>query len=164
MLFVYCFSSHQNSLPLGDKLNWLFGKNSDIGGDHTIDGLRSAADQTSPHQSAMIKSHLTGGTVCEDLKISDDLDTQVPEGGTALDSERLPAHQNAVDLRNAFKVMGSLRAQEQASGTPSVVNPQVLLPFLQSLCSQVNHLRLKDGDRRLGRRAVTAEEGVQRAG
>ncbi|XP_010137539.1 PREDICTED: uncharacterized protein C10orf88 homolog, partial [Buceros rhinoceros silvestris] len=152
----------KNSLPLGDKLNWLFGKNSDIGGDRTIDGLHSAADQTPLHQSAMIKNHLSSETVCEDLKISDDLDTQVPEGGTTSDSERLPAQQNAVDLRNAFKVMGSLCAQEQASGTPSVVNPQALLP--NNLCSHVNHLRLKDGDRRLGRRAVTAEEGVQRAG
>lgn len=164
MLFVYWFSSHQNSLPLGDKLNWLLGKSSDIGGDHTVDGLRSAADQTSLHQSAMITNHLSSETVCEDLKMSDDVDTEVPEGGNTLDSERLPTQQNAVDLRGAFKVMGSSCVQEQASGMPSVVNPQALLPFLQSLCSQVNHLRLKDGDRQLGRRAVTAEEGVQRTG
>lgn len=159
------FFSHQNSLPLGDKLNWIFGKNSDFGGDHAIDGLRSAALQMSLDQPASeplsVKNDLTSETVYEDLKISHDLNTEVPEGGNTSGSERLTTQQNTVDLRNYFKVMGSLHMQEQVSETPSVANPQVLLPFLQNLCSQVNHLRLKDGDRRFGKNAVTKEEGIQ---
>ncbi|XP_075613812.1 ATPase PAAT [Balearica regulorum gibbericeps] len=155
----------KNSLPLGDKLNWIFGKNSDFGGDHAIDGLRSAALQTSLDQPASeplsVKNDLTSETVYEDLKISNDLNTEVPEGGNTSDSERLTTQENTVDLRNYFKVMGSLHMQEQASETPSVANPQVLLPFLQNLCSQVNHLRLKDGNRRFGKNAVTKEEGIQ---
>ncbi|KAM6090099.1 ATPase PAAT [Theristicus caerulescens] len=158
----------KNSLPLGDKLNWIFGKNSDFGGDHEIDGLHSAAIQTSQDQSAgeplPVKNHLTSETVYEDLKISRDLNTQVPERGNTSDSERLTTQQNTIDLRNDFKVMGSLHTQEQASETPNVANPQVLLPFLQNLCSQVNHLRLKDGDRHFGKNAVTKEEGVQCVG
>ncbi|XP_072727331.1 ATPase PAAT [Ciconia boyciana] len=157
----------KNSLPLGDKLNWIFGKNSDFGGDRAIDGLRSAAIQTSLDQSASeplpVKNHLTSETVCEDL-ISRDLNMQAPERGNTSHSKRLTTQQNRVDLRNDFKVVGSLHMQEQVSETTSVANPQVLLPFLQNLCSQVNHLRLKDGDKHFGKNAVTKEEGIQCVG
>ncbi|XP_010148420.1 PREDICTED: uncharacterized protein C10orf88 homolog, partial [Eurypyga helias] len=155
----------KNSLPLGDKLNWIFGKNSDFGGDHAIDGLCGAAIQTSLDQSTSeplhVKNHLTSETVYEDLKINCDPSTQIPERGNTSDSERLATQQNTVDLRKDFKVMGSLHAQEQASKTLNTANPPMLLPFLQNLCHQVNHLRLKDGDRRFGKNAVTKEEGVQ---
>ncbi|XP_029886654.1 ATPase PAAT isoform X2 [Aquila chrysaetos chrysaetos] len=158
----------KNSLPLGDKLNWIFGKSSDFGGDHAIDGLRSAAIQTLLDQSASeplpVKKQLTSETIYEDIKISHDLNTQVPERGNTFDSDRLTTQQNTVDLRNDFKVMGSLHMQEQVSETPNVANPQVLLPFLQNLCSQVNRLRLKDGDRHFGKNAVTKEEGIQCVG
>ncbi|KAM6066734.1 ATPase PAAT isoform 2-T2 [Chlamydotis macqueenii] len=127
----------KNSLPLGDKLNWIFGKNSDSGGDHAIDGLRI---QTSLDQSAgeplPAKNHLTSQAVYGGLKISHDPSTQIPERGSTSDSEGLTTQQNIVDLRNYFKVMGSLHMQEQASETPKVANPQLLLPFLQNLCSQ----------------------------
>ncbi|KAM6415815.1 ATPase PAAT [Rhynochetos jubatus] len=153
----------KNSLPLGDKLNWIFGKNPDFGGDRAIDGLRAAAVQMSPDQSTSeplsVKTHSTSETVCEDLNC--DLNTQVPERGDTSDSERLAPQQNTVDLGKDFKVMGSLHVQEQASEPPNIANPQMLLPFLQNLCSQVNHLRLKDGDRRFGKSTVTKEEGVQ---
>ncbi|KFV51834.1 Uncharacterized protein C10orf88, partial [Tyto alba] len=158
----------KNSLPLGDKLNWIFGKNSDFGGDHAVVGLCSAAIQTSLDQSASeplpVKNHSTSETVYEHLKISHDPNVQVPERGNASDSERLTTQQNTVDLRNYLKVMGSLHMQEQVSKTPNVANPQVLLPFLRNLCSQVNHLRLKDGDRHYGKNAVTKEEDIQCVG
>ncbi|KAM6329997.1 ATPase PAAT [Podargus strigoides] len=158
----------KNSLPFGDKLNWVFGKNSDFGGDHAVDGLCSAAVQTSLDQSTSeplpLKNHLTSETVYKDLQINSDLNTQVPERGNTSDSERLPTQQSTVDLRNYLKVMGSLHMQEKESETPNVANPQVLLPFLQNLCSQVNHLRLKDGDRRFGKNAVTKEESSQCVG
>ncbi|XP_052655594.1 ATPase PAAT [Harpia harpyja] len=158
----------KNSLPLGDKLNWIFGKNSDFGGDHAIDGLRSAAIQTLLDQSASeplpVKNQLTSETIYEDVKISHGLNTQVHERGNTFDSDRLTTQQNTVDLRSDFKVMGSLHMQEQVSETPNVANPQVLLPFLQNLCGQVNRLRLKDGDRHFGKNAVTKEEGIQCVG
>ncbi|XP_064922856.1 ATPase PAAT isoform X2 [Columba livia] len=155
----------KNSLPFGDKLKWIFGKNSDFGGDLAVDGLCSAALSPSPDQPASEplpgKNHLTSETAYEDLKTGHDPNTQVPEGENTSDSERLTTQQNTVDLRSYFKAVGSLQTQQQASETPSVANPQVLLPFLQNLCSQVNHLRLKDGDRRFGKNVVTKEEGIQ---
>ncbi|OPJ84107.1 hypothetical protein AV530_015605 [Patagioenas fasciata monilis] len=155
----------KNSLPFGDKLKWIFGKNSDFGGDLAVDGLRSAALWPSPDQPASeplpVKNHLTSEIAYEDLKTGHDLNTQVPKGGNTSDSERLTTQQNTVDLRSYFKAMGSLHTEEQASETPSVANPQVLLPFLQNLCSQVNRLRLKDGGRRFGKNVGTKEEGIQ---
>lgn len=144
------------------------GKNSNFGGDRAIDGLRSAALQSSLSPSANeplpVKNHLTSEALYKDLRITRDLNSEVPERGNTWDSERLPAWQNAVDLRNDLKAVGSLQVQEQEGETPNVANPQVLLPFLQNLCTQVNHLRLKDGERHLGKRAVAKEEGVQSVG
>uniref|UniRef100_A0A8C3H3N8 Uncharacterized protein n=1 Tax=Corvus moneduloides TaxID=1196302 RepID=A0A8C3H3N8_CORMO len=158
----------KNSFPLGDKLSWILGKNSDFGGDLAIDGLHSAALQSSLSPSASeplpVKNHLTSEALYKDLRITRDLNSEVPERGNILDSERLPTQQNAVDLRNDLKAVGSLQVQEQAGETPNVANPQVLLPFLQNLCTQVNHLRLKDGERHLGKRAVAKEESVQSVG
>uniref|UniRef100_A0A8B9IWB4 Uncharacterized protein n=1 Tax=Amazona collaria TaxID=241587 RepID=A0A8B9IWB4_9PSIT len=156
----------KNSSPFGDKLNWIIlGKNADCGGDSAVDGLRIAALQPSLDPSASeplpVKNHLTSETEHEDLKISHDLNTQVPERGNTSDSERLTTHQSPVDLRDDFKAVASLHMQEQESGTPNVATPQVLLPFLQNLCTQVNHLRLKDGDRHSGKHALGKEEGIQ---
>ncbi|XP_071605733.1 ATPase PAAT [Heliangelus exortis] len=157
----------KNSLPLGDKLNWIFGKNSDFGGDHAIDGLCGAALQSSLDQSASdplpVRNNLTSEAVREDLKMSYDLNTQIPKRGNISGFERLPTHQNTVDLGNYVKIMGSLHMQEQGGETPNVARAQVLLPFLQNLCSQVNHLRLRDGEKHFGK-AVIKEEDVQCVG
>ncbi|XP_010007976.1 PREDICTED: uncharacterized protein C10orf88 homolog, partial [Nestor notabilis] len=159
----------RNSSPFGNKLNWIIlGKNADCGGDRAVDGLHSAALQPSLDPSASeplpVKNHLTSETEHEDLRIGHDLNTQVPERGNTSDSERLTTQQSTVDVRDDFKVVGSLRMQEQESGTPNVATPQVLLPFLQNLCTQVNHLRLKDGNRHSGKHAVAKEEGIQCVG
>uniref|UniRef100_A0A8C6J6U4 Uncharacterized protein n=1 Tax=Melopsittacus undulatus TaxID=13146 RepID=A0A8C6J6U4_MELUD len=102
--------------------------------------LDPSASETLP-----VKNHLTSDTEHEDLKISHDLSTQVPERENSSDSEILSTQQSTVDLGDDFKVVGSLPMNQQESGTPNVATPQVLLPFLQNLCTQVNHLRLKDG-------------------
>ncbi|KAL9847571.1 ATPase PAAT [Geothlypis trichas] len=159
----------KNSFSLGDKLSWLMGRNSDFGGDHAMDGMHRAALQSSlspPASEPMpVKNHLTSEAVYKDVKITRDLNSELPERGNTLDSERLPTQQNAVDLRNDLKVMGSLLVQQQQAGeTANLANPQVLLPFLQNLCTQVNHLRLRDGERHLGKSAVPKEETVQSAG
>nr|XP_027315997.1 ATPase PAAT isoform X2 [Anas platyrhynchos] len=153
----------KNSSPLGDKLSWIFGKNSDFGDENPVDGLHGATVQMSQDQSdsesLSVKNPLTSETVCEDSKINLDQNTQVPERENVSDSGGLTTQQNTVDFRNDLKVMGSLLMQEQTN--QNVASPQVLLPFLQNICSQVNHLRLKDGDRHLSKNTVTKEEGIQ---
>ncbi|XP_021255264.1 uncharacterized protein C10orf88 homolog isoform X1 [Numida meleagris] len=156
----------KNSLPLGDKLSWMFGKNSGFGDEHPVDGLHGAALQRSLDQSVSespsVKNPLPSETGCENLNL--DLKAQVPEGEDASNSRELNTQTKAVDLRNDFKAMGSLLMQEQTNRIQNVATPQVLLPFLQNLCSQVNHLRLKDGERHLDKKVVTKEEGIQTVG
>uniref|UniRef100_A0A8C5U584 Chromosome 10 open reading frame 88 n=1 Tax=Malurus cyaneus samueli TaxID=2593467 RepID=A0A8C5U584_9PASS len=89
-----------------------------------------------------VKNHLTSEAMYKDLKITRDLNSELPERENTLGSERLPTQQNAAGLRNDLKNVGSLQVQEQAGEIPNVPNPQVLLPFLQNLCTQVNHLRI----------------------
>lgn len=156
----------KNSLPLGDRLSWMLGKNSDIGNEHPVDGLHGAGIQTSLHQSVSespsVRNPLTSETGCENLNL--DLEAQVPDGEDASNSIELITQQNTVDLRNDFKAMGSLLMQEQTDRIRNIAAPQMLLPFLQNLCSQVNHLRLKDGERHLDKNVVTKEEGIQTVG
>uniref|UniRef100_A0A8C3LM06 Chromosome 10 open reading frame 88 n=1 Tax=Chrysolophus pictus TaxID=9089 RepID=A0A8C3LM06_CHRPC len=156
----------KNSLPLGDKLSWMFGKNSDFGNEHPVAGLHGAAIQTSLHQSvsesSSVRNPVTSETGCENLNL--DLKAQLPEGEDASNSRELNTQQNTGDLRNDFKAMGSLLMQEQTGRIRNVAAPQMLLPFLQNLCSQVNHLRLKDGERHLDKNVATKEEGIQTVG
>nr|XP_014128095.1 uncharacterized protein C10orf88 homolog [Zonotrichia albicollis] len=158
----------KNSFPFGEKLSWIMGRNSGFGGDHALDGMHRAALQSSLNpptsEPLPVKNHLTSEAVYRDVKITRDLNSELPETGNTLDSERLPTQQNAADLRNDLKVMGSLHMQQQAGETPNLANPQVLIPFLQNLCTQVNHLRLRDGERHLGKSAVAKEETAQSAG
>uniref|UniRef100_A0A8D2MAH7 Uncharacterized protein n=1 Tax=Zonotrichia albicollis TaxID=44394 RepID=A0A8D2MAH7_ZONAL len=119
---------------------------------------------TSPVRNAL--KRFWGFLICTFCHFHPDLTvaTQMSAGRNTLDSERLPTQQNAADLRNDLKVMGSLHMQQQAGETPNLANPQVLIPFLQNLCTQVNHLRLRDGERHLGKSAVAKEETAQSAG
>ncbi|XP_042719500.1 ATPase PAAT [Lagopus leucura] len=160
------YQQKQNSLPLGDKLSWIFGKSSDFGSEHPVDGFHSAAIQTSLHQSvsesSSVRNPATSETGCEN--INPDLKAQLPEGRDTSNSTELNTQQSTVDLRNDFKAMGSLLMQEQTDRIQNVAAPQMLLPFLQNLCSQVNHLRLKDGEKHLDKNVATKEEGIQTVG
>uniref|UniRef100_A0A8C9FBT6 Chromosome 10 open reading frame 88 n=1 Tax=Pavo cristatus TaxID=9049 RepID=A0A8C9FBT6_PAVCR len=159
------YQQKQNSLPLGDKLSWMFGKK-DFGSEHPVDGSHGAATQTSLHpsvsESSPVRKPLASETGCEDLNV--DQKAQVPEGEDAANSRELNTQQNTADLRNDFKAIGSLLMQEHTDRIQNVAAPQVLLPFLQNLCSQVSHLRLKDGERHLDKSVVTKEEGIQTVG
>ncbi|XP_069719895.1 ATPase PAAT isoform X2 [Phaenicophaeus curvirostris] len=155
----------KNSLPLGDRLNWIFGKTTDFGGGHAIDGLCGAAVRTPLDRLAgepfPVKNHVTSETENKDVQKSHHQNMCVPERGSASAAERLTAQQNTPGLRDSVKVMGYLNMQEQVSATLAVPDPQVLLPFLQSLCSQVTHLRLRGGDRPSEKSTATKEEGIQ---
>ncbi|XP_010223760.1 PREDICTED: uncharacterized protein C10orf88 homolog [Tinamus guttatus] len=158
----------KNTLPLGDKLNWIFEKKSHYEDEHPVDGLHGAAVQTSldlPSTEPLPDTNCSSSeTVCEDLKTNLNQNTETPERENSSDSERVATQQNVLDPRNDFKIMRSLLMQEQASENPNITNPKELLPFLQNLCRQVNHLRLKDGNRRFEKSTATKEEGIQCVG
>ncbi|XP_057273316.1 ATPase PAAT [Pezoporus wallicus] len=124
----------KNSSPFGDKLNWI------VLGKNADCGGDRAVDGL--HSAALQPS----------------LDPSA--------SEPLPVknHLTSDTEHEDLKISHDLNTQEQESGTPNVATPQVLLPFLQNLCTQVNHLRLKDGNRRSSKHAVAKEKGIQCVG
>lgn len=131
-----------------------------------MDGFHGAAIQTLLHQSvsesSSVRNPATSETGCEN--VNPDLKAQLPEGRDTSNSTELNTQQSTVDLRNDFKAMGSLLMQEQTDRIQNVAAPQMLLPFLQNLCSQVNHLRLKDNEKHLDKNVATKEEGIQTVG
>ncbi|TFK07856.1 WD repeat-containing protein 96 [Platysternon megacephalum] len=157
----------KNSFPLGDKLQCIFGKKESVCGDkHTIDGLHNAAAFRGLNQSSNapfpFKSCLTTETVFEDLKTHTDVNTgreNIP------DLERLKTMQQSTPLPgNDFKVKLSSLMQEQASANSNMPSSGLLLPFLQNLCSQVNHLQLDDGNKHFEKSTIAKGEGIQTVG
>uniref|UniRef100_A0A8C8VMY8 Chromosome 10 open reading frame 88 n=1 Tax=Pelusios castaneus TaxID=367368 RepID=A0A8C8VMY8_9SAUR len=160
----------KNSFPLGEKLQCIFGRKESVFGDkHEIDGLHSAVAFRALDQSSNavfpLKSCLTTEPVFEDLKTRTDMNTWIPGRENIPDPERLKNMQQSTLLPgNDFKVMVSSLKQEQTSENPNMPNSGLLLPFLQNLCSQVNHLRLDDGNKYFEKNTVAKEEGIQTAG
>ncbi|XP_048714902.2 ATPase PAAT isoform X2 [Caretta caretta] len=160
----------KNSFPLRDKLQCIFGKRESVFGDkHTVDGLHNAAafkglDQSSD-EPFPFKSCLTTETVFGDLKTHTGMNTWIPGRENIPDLETLKTMQQSTPLPgNDFKVMLSSLMQEQASANPNMPSSGLLLPFLQNLCGQVNHLRLDDGNKHFEKSTMDEEEGIQTIG
>ncbi|XP_023959338.2 ATPase PAAT isoform X3 [Chrysemys picta bellii] len=160
----------KNSFPLGDKLQCIFGKKESVFGDqHTIDGLHNAAAFRGLNQSSNapfpFKSCLTTETVLEDLKTHTDVNTRIPGRENIPDLERLKTMQQSTPLPgNDFKVTLSSLMQEQTSANSNMPSSGLLLPFLQSVCSQVNHLQLDDGNKHFAKSTIAKGEGIQTVG
>ncbi|XP_077679108.1 ATPase PAAT isoform X2 [Eretmochelys imbricata] len=159
----------KNSFPLRDKLQCIFGKRECFGDKHTVDGLHNAAafkglDQSS-NEPFPFKSCLTTETVFGDLKTHTGMNTWIPGRENIPDLETLKTMQQSTPLPgNDFKVMLSSLMQEQASANPNMPSSGLLLPFLQNLCGQVNHLRLDDGNKHFEKSTMDEEEGIQTIG
>ncbi|XP_029767190.1 uncharacterized protein C10orf88 homolog isoform X3 [Terrapene carolina triunguis] len=160
----------KNSFPLGNKLQCIFGKKESVFGDkHTIDGLHNAAAFRGLNQSSNapfpFKSCLTTETVLEDLKTHTDVNTWIPGRENIPDLERLKTMQQSTSLPgNDFKVTLSSLMQEQASANSNMPSSGLLLPFLQNVCSQVNHLQLDDGNKHFEKSTIAKGEGIQTVG
>lgn len=106
------------------------------------------------------RTGLTSGNVTENLQTYIDKSAQLPggENSTKLDECKI-VPQNHSLLENDLKNAMSSFLPKKASDNSNIPNSE-LLPFLQNLCSQVNHLRvgnktecqenIKHGERILG--------------
>ncbi|ERE80683.1 hypothetical protein H671_3g8683 [Cricetulus griseus] len=131
-----------NRLPIGDQLQSVLGT---TGHKHLI------ALQSSPSSGVVDKASstpfpfrtgLTPSAITENLKALIDKGTQPPgEGNTTNHDECHLVPQNHSLLENDLKNAVSSFLPKKASGNSNVPNSE-LLPFLQNLCSQVNHLRV----------------------
>ncbi|XP_031244435.1 uncharacterized protein C10orf88 homolog isoform X2 [Mastomys coucha] len=129
----------KNCLPIRDQLQSVLGS---TGHKHLI-ALQSAPSSgvldKAPSTPFPFRTGLTPSAVTENLKALIDKSTS-GEGNTANHDEchLMPQnHSLESDLQNAV----SSFLPKKASGNSNVPNSE-LLPFLQNLCSQVNHLRV----------------------
>ncbi|XP_052567697.1 ATPase PAAT isoform X2 [Peromyscus californicus insignis] len=132
----------QKCLPIGDELQSVLGT---TGYKHLI------ALQSSPSSGVLDKTSstpfpfrtgLTPSAISENLKALIDKSTQPPgEGNTTNHDECHLVPQNHSLLESDLKNAVSSFLPKKASGNSGVPNSE-LLPFLQNLCSQVNHLRV----------------------
>lgn len=118
--------------------------------------VASGASDKSPSTPFPFRTGLTSGTLTEDLNAYVDKSPQPPGGGNTTNLKEynlVPQNRSLLesDLRNAV----SSFLPKKASDDSNVPNSE-LLPFLQNLCSQVNHLRVG--------RNTKWQEGITKAG
>jgi len=146
----------QNCVPIGEQLRSALGN---TGYKRMMDlqsSVASGASDKSPSTPFPFRTGLTSGTLTEDLNAYVDKSLQPPGGGNTTDLQEyniVPQNHSFLenDLRNAV----SSFLPKKASDNSNVPNSE-LLPFLQNLCSQVNHLRVG--------RNTKWQEGITKAG
>ncbi|XP_064451461.1 ATPase PAAT-like isoform X4 [Mirounga angustirostris] len=153
-------SSHackvKNCVPIGEQLRSALGN---TGYKRMIDlqsSVASGASDKSPSTPFPFRTGLTSGTLTEDLNAYVDKSPQPPGAGNTTNLQEyniVPQNHSFLenDLRNAV----SSFLPKKASDNSNVPNSE-LLPFLQNLCSQVNHLRVG--------RNTKWQEGITKAG
>ncbi|XP_045882305.1 ATPase PAAT-like [Meles meles] len=146
----------QNCVRVGEQLQAVLGNT----GYRRVADLQSSAasgaSDKSPSTPFPFRTGLTSGTLTEDLNACVDKSPQLPGGGNTTrlkDYNVVPPNHSLLDndLRNAV----SSFLPKKASDTSNIPNSE-LLPFLQNLCSQVNHLRVGH--------SAKWQEGITKAG
>ncbi|XP_058909011.1 ATPase PAAT-like isoform X1 [Kogia breviceps] len=132
----------QNCIPIGEQLQSVWGS---TGYKHTV-GLQSSSTSGAFSKSSSTpfpsRTGLTSGNMTEDLTAYIDKSTQPAGGGnmTGLQECKIVPQNHSLpenDLQNAVSSFLPKKASDN-SHTPH----SELLPFLQNLCSHVNHLRV----------------------
>ncbi|XP_039093900.1 ATPase PAAT [Hyaena hyaena] len=130
----------QNCVPIGEQLQSILGNASYKRLADLQSSSASGAFDKSPPTPFPFRTGLTSGNVMEDLKAHIDKSPQPPGGGKTTDLKEYKTVSQShglfeKDLRNAVSSL----LPKKASDSSSIPNSD-LLPFLQNLCSQVNHL------------------------
>ncbi|XP_006867481.1 PREDICTED: uncharacterized protein C10orf88 homolog [Chrysochloris asiatica] len=132
----------QNYMPLGEQLQSVLGNT----GDKLMIGQQSvptlAALNKSPFTPFPFRTGLTPGKVPDDVRADPDKNVWPPGGGDPSDPHECGSvlqSQALLDSRLQDAISSFL--PKKASGNSDIPSSD-LLPFLQNLCSQVNHLRV----------------------
>ncbi|XP_014441575.1 uncharacterized protein C10orf88 isoform X2 [Tupaia chinensis] len=132
----------QNCIPIGEQLQSVLGS---TGYKHMIALQSSSTSEVLDKSSSTpfpFRTGLTSGSITENLKAYIDKSTQPPgEGNTTNLDECKIVPQNHSLLENDLKNAVSSFLPKKGSDNSNIPNSE-LLPFLQNLCSQVNHLRV----------------------
>ncbi|KAJ7325280.1 hypothetical protein JRQ81_018300 [Phrynocephalus forsythii] len=154
----------KNGLVYGEKLQNIFGRNGYmLGRNHTVDGLKKVPDLGRlDHLSngpSCLKANLAAEMVTEDPNI--DRNRQVPNIEHLSERPGLQAPKPSdIVSQNDFRGLVSSFLQEQGNENPSMSNCTRLLPLLQTVCGQVNRLRLDERNKHCENNSVS-EDGVQ---
>ncbi|XP_004625657.1 uncharacterized protein C10orf88 homolog [Octodon degus] len=131
----------QNCISIGEQLQSVLGT---AGFSHMI-ALQSSTSgllDTSSSTRFPFKTGLASANMSENLKAFIDKSTQPPDdGNTTNHDEYKIVPQNHCFLENDLKNAVSSFLPKKANDSSNMPNSE-LLPFLQNLCSQVNHLRV----------------------
>ncbi|XP_005402008.1 PREDICTED: uncharacterized protein C10orf88 homolog [Chinchilla lanigera] len=131
----------QNCISIGEQLQSVLGT---TGLTHMITLQSSTSGPLDKSSSTRFpfRTGLTSANGTEDLKAFIDKSTQPPdEGNTTNHDEYKIVPQNHCFLENDLKNAMSSFLPKKASENSNMPNSE-LLPFLQNLCAQVNHLRV----------------------
>ncbi|XP_034994302.1 ATPase PAAT [Zootoca vivipara] len=160
----------KNGLPFGGKLQNVFGKNGfGFENNHTIDGLKKVVDigrlDHLPNGLSLPRAHAAAGMAMEELKRHADMNKQIPNAENVCETPGLQAPQpSAVLSQNDFKGLVSSFLQEQGSEKPNAHNSMLLLPLLQTVCGQVNQLRIDERNKHCENKSASEEDGIQTLG
>ncbi|XP_043842611.1 ATPase PAAT [Dromiciops gliroides] len=149
----------RNCIPFGEQLQCILGKKEPavFGDEYMLDGLHKSTASGVLDKSSTIplpfKSGLTSGAVTEEIKAYIDKNTELPirgNIGSIPDLEECKSiQQNNILPENDLKILVSSWLQKKANDNSNIPSSE-LLPFLQNLCSQVNHLRVGDKNKPQG--------------
>ncbi|XP_004374974.1 uncharacterized protein C10orf88 isoform X1 [Trichechus manatus latirostris] len=134
----------RNCVPFGEQLQSVSGN---TGYKHMIGLQLSSTSGALDKSSSMpfpFRTGLTSGKVTEDLKACIDKNLQpCGEGNTSNLNTCASVPQSHTVLEDDLKNLESSFLPKKASDTSNIPNSE-LLPFLQNLCGQVNHLRVRN--------------------
>ncbi|KAL8187233.1 UNVERIFIED_CONTAM: hypothetical protein K2H54_040675 [Gekko kuhli] len=138
----------KNGLSFGSKLQNIFGRTGFVfRNNHAVAGLQKASDLGRLNHllngPSSLKPGSTAGKVPEDLKTY--IDKQTPSADNVFQPPLVltPQH-NTVLSQNDFKGLVSSILQEQTNENSNTPSSTFLLPFLQTVCGQVNRLRTNE--------------------
>ncbi|KAH0623678.1 hypothetical protein JD844_006719, partial [Phrynosoma platyrhinos] len=158
----------RNGLPFGGNVQNILGRNGvALGNNHITDGLKKAADlrrlDNFPSRPSLLNDNPAAGMLTEDLNIV--RNKQLPNMENTFDPPGLQAPQPSVVVsQNDFKGLVSSFLEEQGIENPSVANCTLLLPFLQTVCGQVNRLRIDERNKHCENNSVSEADGIQTVG
>lgn len=131
----------QNCISIGEQLQSVLGTTGYTNMIALQSSTSGALDQSSSTPFPF-RTGLTSTNITENLKTFIDKSTQPPDEGNAANHDECKiVPQNHCLLENDLKNAVSSFLPKKASDNSNMPNSE-LLPFLQNLCSQVNHLRV----------------------
>ncbi|XP_077206115.1 ATPase PAAT [Paroedura picta] len=152
----------KNGLCFGSKLQNIFGRTGFMfRNNHAVAELQKASDLGRLNHllngPTSLKPGSTAGKVPEDLKTY--IDKQTPSTDNVFQPPLVltPQH-NAILSQNDFKGLVSSFLQEQTNENSNTPSSTFLLPFLQTVCGQVNRLRTDEKNENYENKSASMSE------